>query len=53
MTVELALLSQVRYGGLEITGSRLQSLLALLAQDPHAGCSSSRLVEALSLVLSM
>ncbi len=47
MTVELALLSQVRYGGLEITGSRLQSLLALLAQDPHAGCSSSRLVEAL------
>jgi predicted ATPase/DNA-binding SARP family transcriptional activator len=47
MTVELALLSQVSYGGLEITGSRLQDLLALLAQDPHVGCSTSRLVDAL------
>jgi len=47
VTVELALLSQVRYGSLEITGSRLQGLLALLAEDPHAGCSTSRLVDAL------
>ena len=47
MTVELALLSRVRYGSLEITGSRLQGLLALLAADPRAGCSTSRLVDAL------
>jgi len=47
VTVELALLSRVSYGSLEITGSRLQGLLALLAGDPHAGCSSSRLVDAL------
>ena len=47
MTVELALLSRVRYGSLEITGSRLQALLALLAEDPRVGCSSSRLVNAL------
>lgn len=33
MTVELALLSQVSYGRLEITGSRLPGLLALLAED--------------------
>src|SRR5204862_168777 len=31
----------------EITGSRLQGLLALLAEDPHVGCSTSRLVDAL------
>jgi predicted ATPase/DNA-binding SARP family transcriptional activator len=47
MTVELALLSRVTYGSLEITGSRLQGLLALLADDLHAGCSTSRLVDAL------
>ena len=47
MTVELALLSRVSYGSLEITGSRLQDLLALLAEDPHVGCSTSRLVDAL------
>src|SRR5690348_10296666 len=47
MTVELSLLSRVSYGSLEITGSRLQDLLALLAEDPHAGCSASRLVDAL------
>jgi predicted ATPase/DNA-binding SARP family transcriptional activator len=47
VTVELALLSDVSYGSLEITGSRLQGLLALLAEDPHAGCSASRLVDAL------
>src|SRR5215471_8186281 len=47
VTVELVLLSRVSYGGLEITGSRLQGLLALLAGDPHVGCSTSRLVDAL------
>jgi predicted ATPase/DNA-binding SARP family transcriptional activator len=47
MSIELALLSRVSYGGLEVTGSRLQDLLALLAEDPHAGCSASRLVDAL------
>ncbi|MGH3393112.1 MAG: AfsR/SARP family transcriptional regulator, partial [Streptosporangiaceae bacterium] len=47
MTVELALLSRVSYGGLEITGSRLPDLLALLAEDLHAGCSTARLVDAL------
>ena len=47
VTVELALLSRVSYGSLEITGSRLQGLLALLAEDPHVGCSTSRLVDAL------
>jgi predicted ATPase/DNA-binding SARP family transcriptional activator len=47
VTVELALLSRVRYGSLEITGSRLQGLLALLAEDPHVGCSASRLVDVL------
>ncbi len=47
VTVELALLSRVSYGSLEITGSRLQGLLALLAEDPHGGCSTSRLVDGL------
>jgi len=47
VTVELTLLSRVSYGSLEIAGSRLQGLLALLAEDPHAGCSASRLVDAL------
>ncbi len=47
MTVELVLLSRVRYGSLEITGSRLQGLLALLAEDPRVGCSTSRLVDGL------
>jgi predicted ATPase/DNA-binding SARP family transcriptional activator len=47
VTVELALLSRVSYGGLEIPGSRLQDLLALLAEDPHLGCSTSRLVDGL------
>src|ERR1044071_2201310 len=47
MTVELTLLSRVSYGSLEITGSRLQGLLALLAEDPRGGCSASRLVDAL------
>jgi predicted ATPase/DNA-binding SARP family transcriptional activator len=45
--VDLALLSRVSYRSLEITGSRLQGLLALLAEDPHVGCSTARLVDAL------
>src|SRR5205807_9025211 len=40
VTVELALLSRVSYRSLEITGSRLQALLALLAENPRAGCST-------------
>ena len=47
VTIELALLSRVSYRGQEITGSRLQGLLALLAEDPHVGCSAARLVDAL------
>jgi len=47
VTVELTLLSRVSYGSVEITGSRLQGLLALLAGDLRAGCSTSRLVDAL------
>ncbi len=47
MSVELALLSRVSYGSLEITGSRLQGLLALLAEDPHVGCGTARLMDAL------
>jgi predicted ATPase/DNA-binding SARP family transcriptional activator len=47
VSVELALLRRVSYGGLEITGSRLQGLLALLAEDPHLGCSTSLLVDGL------
>jgi predicted ATPase/DNA-binding SARP family transcriptional activator len=47
VTIKLTLLSRVSYGGLDITGSRLQSLLALLADDLHAGCSTSRLIGAL------
>jgi predicted ATPase/DNA-binding SARP family transcriptional activator len=47
VTVELTLLSQVSYRGQEITGSRLRGLLALLAEDPHAGSSTSWLIDAL------
>jgi predicted ATPase/DNA-binding SARP family transcriptional activator len=47
VTVELVLLSRVSYGSLEIAGSRLQGLLALLAEDPHVGWATSRLVDAL------
>jgi predicted ATPase/DNA-binding SARP family transcriptional activator len=47
VTVELVLLARVRYGSLEITGSRLQGLLALLAGDLRAGCGASRLADAL------
>jgi predicted ATPase/DNA-binding SARP family transcriptional activator len=47
VTIELALLSRVCFRGVEITGSRLRGLLALLAEDPRAGCSTTRLVGAL------
>lgn len=47
VTVELDLLSRVSYGSLENTGSRLQGVLALLAEDPHVGCSASRLMDVL------
>lgn len=44
MTTELRLLSEVSYRGREITGPRLHGLLALLADDLRAGCTSARLV---------
>ncbi|MDX3248190.1 ATP-binding protein [Streptomyces sp. ME18-1-4] len=47
MTTELALLSQVACRGREITAPRLRGLLALLAADLHAGCSTGLLVEGL------
>ncbi|MFI7296729.1 ATP-binding protein [Streptomyces sp. NPDC050121] len=47
MTTELALLSQVACRGREITAPRLRGLLALLAADLHAGCSTGVLVEGL------
>jgi predicted ATPase/DNA-binding SARP family transcriptional activator len=47
VSVELVLLSRVSYRGLEIAGSRLQGLLALLAEDPQAGRSTTRLIDAL------
>ncbi|MFI5892503.1 ATP-binding protein [Actinoplanes sp. NPDC051513] len=47
MDLELTVLSGVRWRGEEIAGERLRRLLVLLAGDLRAGCSSSRLVEAL------
>ncbi|MFI7120399.1 ATP-binding protein [Amycolatopsis sp. NPDC049868] len=47
MTIELSLLSRVSYRGLEITGSGMRGLVALLAADPHVGCSAARLVDGL------
>ncbi|CAL9496078.1 ATP-binding protein [Streptomyces sp. enrichment culture] len=47
MTTELTLLSQVACRGREITAPRLRGLLALLAGDLRAGCSTGRLVEGL------
>jgi predicted ATPase/DNA-binding SARP family transcriptional activator len=47
VTVELALLSRVCFRGVQITGSRLCGLLALLAEEPRTGCSTTRLVDAL------
>ncbi|HJP80049.1 MAG TPA: BTAD domain-containing putative transcriptional regulator [Pseudonocardiaceae bacterium] len=47
MSIELALLSRVSYRDVELTGSRLRGLLALLATDQPTGCSTTRLIDAL------
>ncbi|MFF4181904.1 ATP-binding protein [Streptomyces sp. NPDC001691] len=47
MTTELTLLPRVAYRGQEVTAPRLRGLLALLAEDLRAGCSTGRLVEGL------
>ncbi|MFG3258346.1 ATP-binding protein [Streptomyces sp. NPDC048172] len=47
MSVELALLSRVAWRGREVTAPRLRGLLALLAEEPRAGCGNERLVEGL------
>lgn len=47
MAVDLLLLSRVAFGGREIAGARLGALLALLAEDLRAGCSTARLVDGL------
>ena len=47
MTAELNLLSRVAYRDSEITAPRLRGLLALLAEDLHAGCGTARLVDGL------
>ncbi|MGR3936487.1 ATP-binding protein [Streptomyces sp. BRA346] len=47
MTIELTVLSTVSYRGEEITAPRLRGLLALLASDLRAGCSTGRLVDGL------
>lgn len=47
MTTELTLLPRVACRGQEITAPRLRGLLALLAADLRAGCSTGRLVEGL------
>ncbi|TDC82612.1 BTAD domain-containing putative transcriptional regulator [Actinomadura sp. 7K507] len=45
MSVELTLLSGVACRGRDVTSPRLRSLLALLAGEPRAGVSVTRLVE--------
>ncbi|WP_034271891.1 BTAD domain-containing putative transcriptional regulator [Actinospica robiniae] len=47
MGVDLVLLPRVAYRGREIAGARLGNLLAMLAEDLRAGCSTARLVEGL------
>jgi predicted ATPase/DNA-binding SARP family transcriptional activator len=47
VTTELTLLSGVSYRGRDVVGRRVQDLLALLARDLRAGCSTARLVEGL------
>ncbi|RCG14447.1 AfsR/SARP family transcriptional regulator [Streptomyces diacarni] len=47
MTTDLTLLPRVAYRGQEITAPRLRGLLALLAGDLRAGCSTERLVAGL------
>lgn len=47
MTTDLTLLPRVAYRGQEVTAPRLRGLLALLAGDLRAGCSTERLVAGL------
>ncbi|MGW3030656.1 ATP-binding protein [Streptomyces sp. NPDC001178] len=47
MTIELTLLTDVSFGGREITAPRLRALLALLAGELRAGCAVGRLVDGL------
>ncbi|HEY4022086.1 MAG TPA: BTAD domain-containing putative transcriptional regulator, partial [Pseudonocardiaceae bacterium] len=47
MSIELVLLSRVCHRDVELTGSRLRGLLALLAADQHTGCRTTRLLDAL------
>lgn len=46
MTVELVLLSRVAYRGVDVAGSGMRGLLALLAGELRTGCSTTRLVSA-------
>ncbi|TGB10300.1 BTAD domain-containing putative transcriptional regulator [Streptomyces sp. MZ04] len=47
MTTDLTLLERVAYRGQEVTAPRLRGLLALLAGELRAGCSTERLVAGL------
>ncbi|MER6357581.1 BTAD domain-containing putative transcriptional regulator [Streptomyces sp. NPDC001634] len=47
MTTELTFLARVSHRGRELSGPRLCGLLALLADEPRAGCSAARLVDGL------
>ncbi|OQO93113.1 hypothetical protein B1813_08000 [Saccharomonospora piscinae] len=47
MPVALTLLDHVSFRGREIAGARLHDLLALLAEDPRAGCGVGRIVDEL------
>ncbi|GAB2626634.1 hypothetical protein GCM10027168_68010 [Streptomyces capparidis] len=47
MTTDLTLLPRVAWRGREVTAPRLRGLLALLAGDLRAGCSTERLVAGL------
>jgi DNA-binding SARP family transcriptional activator len=47
VSVDLLLLNGVSYRGREVTGHRMQGLLALLAGDLRTGCSTARLVDGL------
>lgn len=47
MTTELTFLARVSHRGREISGPRLRALLALLADEPRAGCSAARLLDGL------
>jgi predicted ATPase/DNA-binding SARP family transcriptional activator len=47
VSIELALLSRVAWRGVEVSGSGIRGLLALLAGDLRAGCGTARLVDGL------